>query len=140
MRTETSDSTALRLPWLMGLALVLFLFATSLWWPGCRRYPAVTSRDSLRLLQILNTACNTRNPARLEEFQRRMKDLDNQGKLSTGELRSYERILSLARSGKWEDAESAALRMARDQVGVGHPDPEEHERKPTQRNPRMKTR
>jgi hypothetical protein len=90
-------------------------------WLNRRQYPPVTSREALHALQLLNTACNTRDGKRLADAERRLADLDRQGKLSPGEKVGFEAIVGLAKAGRWAEAEAAAFRMAQDQVGVGHP-------------------
>lgn len=125
--TTNDESNRTRLRWLIGSALLLAIPLAIIWWPGCRQYPPVTSRESLKLLQLLNTACNTQDTQRLAEAERRFAELERKGKLSAGEKAGYEKIVGLARSGKWAAAEAAAFKMAQDQVGVGHPDPEDHD-------------
>ncbi len=117
----TTDSPSVR--WLSLLALVLLIPLVLIWWPGCRQYPAVTSRDALSAMQLLYTACNTRDAGRLAQVEQRVAKLKDEGKLSKAESRSFESILTLAKDGAWSDAEAAAFRFAQDQVGVGHPDP-----------------
>ena len=131
MITNDDAPTRGRLRWLVGALGLLAVPLVIVWWPGCRQYPPVTSREALTVLRLLNTACNTRDPQRLAEAQRRIADLDQQGKLSAKEKAAFEKIVGLAHAGKWEDAEAAAFKMAQDQVGVGHPDPDDHsEKKP----------
>lgn len=116
-----------RLRWLSGAAVLLSVPLLIVWWPGCRQYPPVTSRESLTLVRLLNTACNTKDPQRLADAERRLADLDRQGKMSPEEKAGFEKIVGMAKAGKWEDAEAAAFKMAQDQVGVGHPDPDHHD-------------
>jgi hypothetical protein len=37
------------------------------------------------------------------------------------EKAGFDRIIGMAKAGKWEDAEKAAFKMAEDQVGQGDP-------------------
>lgn len=120
----TTDRTAdapsrRRLYQLLGAAGVLLVSLLVVWWPGCRQYPAVSSRESLSLLRQLNTACNTRDDTRLAEVERRLAELNRQGKVTPEEKAGYDRIIGMARAGKWDDAEKAALKFAQDQVGQG---------------------
>jgi hypothetical protein len=121
-----------RLRALAGAVLLLAVPLTVVWWPGCREYSPVTSRESLRLVQLLNSACNTKDPKRLAEAERRLAELNRHGKLSPGEKTGFEKIVGLAKAGSWADAEAAAFKMAQDQVGVGHPAPSEPAHKPAQ--------
>lgn len=117
----TTDSPSLR--WLSLLALVLLIPLVLIWWPGCRQYPPVTSREALSAMQLLYSACNTRDATRLAQVEQRLSKLRAEGKLSEAESRSFESILKLAKEGEWKNAEAAAFKFAQDQVGVGHPDP-----------------
>lgn len=111
------------------LLLAALVFVVGLW-SGCRQYPPVTSREALNLVRQLNTACNTKDLQRLAEVERRLAELDRQGKLSAAEKTGFEKVIGQAKAGKWEEAETAAFKVAQDQVGVGHPAPDDHP-KPT---------
>lgn len=132
MNTD-SDGTSPRVRWLGGIALFLLVPLVVVWWPGCRQYPPVTSREALGLMQLLYTACNTKDPVRLSRVESGLDKLAREGKLSAGEAAGFDRILGMAKSGDWTSAEAAAFKFARDQVGVGHLDPDAHndERPPT---------
>lgn len=122
MTTETDEpesSTTLR--WLLPVTGALGVLVLVVWWPGCRTYPPVTSRESLTLMKLLYTACNTRDPVRLAKVEQGVSAARKAGKLSASEDRSFTHILGLARDGDWGSAQSAALQFAQDQVGVGHP-------------------
>jgi hypothetical protein len=122
--TERSQKTWWK--WVFGgvavLAVGLFVAGVL---SGCRQHPTVSSREGLSLLRLLNTACNTRDEAKLNDAERTMNELERRGKLTTAEKASFARIISAARSGDWATAEADAFRMASDQVGVGHPAPDE---------------
>lgn len=109
---------------LRRLLLVMALLAVPLavvWWPGCRQYPPVSSKESLKLMKLLYAACNTRDEKRLAEVERRLSELEREGKVTPQEKAGYDRIIGTARAGNWEKAEAAAFKFAQDQVGVGHP-------------------
>ena len=55
--------------WLLGVAGVMAAACAVVWWPGCRQYPAVSSRESLQMMKLLYTACNTKDPTRLEKVE-----------------------------------------------------------------------
>ena len=109
---------------LVGLAGVLAVPLAVIWWPGCRHYPAVTSEESLYLMKLLYTACNTKDPARLAEVERGVEKATRAGKLSPPEQEAFAEIIGTAKNGEWQEAERAAFRFAQDQVGRGHPAPE----------------
>lgn len=122
--TDGPDRSRLRR--LLGVMALLAVPLAVIWWPGCRQYPPVSSKESLTLLKLLYAACNTRDGKRLDEVERRLSDLGRQGKVTAEEKAGYDRIIGLARSGSWERAEAAAFKFAQDQVGVGHPSPDGH--------------
>jgi hypothetical protein len=111
---ESPQNTRLRvLLTCLGVLTVLVLFV---WWPGCRQYPRVTSKESLRLMKLLYTACNTRDPVRLATVEQGVEKSTREGKLTETEQNAFRYILDLARSSHWEQAEKASLRFAQDQV------------------------
>jgi hypothetical protein len=112
----TSDT---RLRTLAVLAAVLAVPIVIVWWPGCRQYPPVTSRESLSLMRLLNTACNTKDAVRLAKAEKQFQSLDRAGKLAPKERAAFESIISHAKAGDWESAETAAYKMAEDQIGLG---------------------
>lgn len=126
MTTNDDDGDPRRVRWLGGLAALLLVPLVVIWWPGCRQYPPVTSRESLTLMQLLYTACNTKDPVRLAKVEQGMEKLTRDGKLSADERAGFERIVATAKGGDWPRAEAAAFKFAQDQVGVGHPDPHAH--------------
>ncbi|MBX9627632.1 MAG: hypothetical protein K2X82_27775 [Gemmataceae bacterium] len=97
------------------------------WWPGCRQYPAVSSRESLSLMQLLYTACNTRDEKRLADAEKGVEKLTREGKMTAEERAGFDRIIGMARAGKWEDAEQAAFKFTQDQVGQGDDTPDDHD-------------
>lgn len=108
-----------RLRWLLGTAGVLTVAVLVVWWPGCREYPPVSSREALVLMKLLYTACNTRDVARLTKAEQGVEALTRAGKMTPGERAGFDHILGLAKSGDWAAAERAALKFAEDQVGQG---------------------
>lgn len=119
-----------RTRWLAGAAAVLVAATVAAWWPGCRQYPAVTSRQSLQQMKLLYAACNTRDAERLARVERGVEQLARQGKLSPAEREAFAEIVALARSGDWPAAERASFRFAEDQVGQGDAEPDRPDRAP----------
>ncbi len=124
MTTEREEGSS-RSRWLGGLAGILLVPLVLVWWPGCRQYEPVKSREALGLMQLLYAACNTKDPARLARVETGLDQLAREGKLSAGERTGFDRVLAMAKAGDWSRAEAAAFKFAQDQVGVGHPDPED---------------
>lgn len=111
--------------WLV--AGTLFVLLAVVWWPGCRKYPAVTSKESLGLVKLLYAACNTRDEKRLARAEERLTKLVQEGALSEPEREAFAEIVSTARAGQWERAEKAAFRFAQDQIGQGSESTRVHE-------------
>lgn len=105
--------------WLWGLLGVLTLAAVVVWWPGCRKYPPVTSPEALSLVRRLYTACNTRQEGRLAAVEVEVDRLTQQGILTPREEEAFRYIVGLAREGKWERAERECFRLAEDQLRPG---------------------
>lgn len=110
-----------RLAWLLSLALLLMMTSIVVWWPGCRRYPPVSSDESLAAMKLLYSACNMKSITSVQEVERRLDKLQSAGRISPDELSSFQSIIALAKSGQWQKAEDEAFRFARDQVGAGKP-------------------
>lgn len=108
-----------RMKRLIGVAGILAVLVALVWWPGCRQYPPVTSRENLDLIKLVYTACNTRNPKRLAAAQERIDKAAQTGELSPAEEAGFRSILETAAAGNWPAAEAAALRFAKDQLGQG---------------------
>jgi len=110
--------------WLLGALLLLALPLLVVWWPGCRQYPPVSSKESLELMKLLYSACNTKDEKRIAKVEEGIEKLTREGKMAPAERESFDKIIGLARAGNWEKAEEAAFKFAQDQVGVGHPNPD----------------
>ena len=129
MTTETEGDSK-RIRWLGALAGLLFVPLVVIWWPGCRQYAPVSSRESLKLMQLLYAACNTKDPVRLARVESGIEHLSREGKMSPAERAGFERILTMAKANDWTRAEAAAFKFAQDQIGAGHPDPSAHDDDP----------
>ncbi len=103
---------------LLVLLVIPFLF---IWWPGCRSYPKVSSKESLLLVRMLNTACNTQDAKRLQAAEERLAQLVAAGQVTTEEQQAFAEIVKQAQAGQWQQAEAAALKMAQDQAGRSGP-------------------
>ncbi len=96
------------------LGLFVLVLATMIM--GCSRHPKATTRDSMDFIKQVYTACNTKNPKRLSACEERLAELKSSGKISEGEIQSFQRVLKLASQGEWESAQAIALQYAQDQV------------------------
>lgn len=104
---------------LIGMASVLIMASIVVWWPGCRRYPPVSSAESLANMKLLYSACNMKSIKTVEDVERRVETLHSAGRMTLEELIGFQKIIALAKSGQWQKAEDEAFRFAQDQVGVG---------------------
>jgi hypothetical protein len=129
-----------RLRWLLGVLAVLAIGLVVVWWPGCRQYPAVTSKESLQLMKLLYAACNTRDTARLARVEQGVEGLARAGHLTAPEQEAFGKIIGLAKAGDWAGAEKASFKFAQDQVGQGHPAPEgdDHDHDHKEKSPKGK--
>jgi hypothetical protein len=101
---------------LIAIMLVLALIAAYLWWPSFKTYPEVTSRESLQLMKLLYTACNTQDVNRLNKVEADLQKLVTAKKMTTTEQDAFTRNITLAKNGAWKDAEKASFKFAQDQV------------------------
>ena len=128
MTSKPDVTHRLRRPWRsIGVAGLLAIPLVVIWWPGCRQYPAVTSKEALQQIKLLYAACNTKDPERLGRVERGIEKLTRESKLSPAEQEGFAKIIAMAKAGDWERAEKAAFKFAEDQVGQGHPDPDQHD-------------
>jgi hypothetical protein len=116
---DSDDVNRSRLRWMLGVLALVAIPLTIIWWPGCRQYPPVRSRESLELIKLLYTACNTKDPVRLARAEQSVQKLKQDGKLSDDEDEAFTRIIRMAKAGEWAKAEKAAFRFAQDQIGAG---------------------
>ena len=112
---------------LVGVAGLLTVPLLVIWWPGCRQYPAVTSKEGMQQMKLLYSACNTKDTERLGRVEQGVEKLTREGKLSPAEQEAFAKIIGMAKSDDWERAEKAAFKFAQDQVGQGHPAPDDHD-------------
>lgn len=108
-----------RLRWLLAAMALLAVAVALVWWPGCRQYPPVTSRENLSLMKLLYSACSAQDPARLAKVEQGVARASREGKMTEPEQQAFAKVIALAREGQWREAEKAALRFAQDQVGQG---------------------
>ena len=121
MTIDSDEETAgrRRLRWRIGAVSLGAAVLLIVWWPGCREYPAVTSKESLGLMRLLYAACNTKDPARLAKVEKDLEKLTRDNKLTPPEHEAFAGIVDMAKAGDWTRAEKAALKFAQDQVGQG---------------------
>lgn len=109
---ETSPTLRLGL----GLMAVLMVCLAVVYWPGCRQYPEATHPQTLRLIKLLYTACNTQSEPRLAEFEKELQAIRQTSALSTAEEQAFTAIIDLARQGHWTQAQDQCYKFAQDQV------------------------
>lgn len=100
-----------RQPLTLALAVFYFLSLT-----GCGSQPQVSSAESMSLIKKFYTAANSKNDSRLKDCEADFAKLKQAAKLSEKEIESFDKILGLAKSGQWEQAQELALSFAEAQV------------------------
>jgi len=137
---DDENPSSRRLWRLVGVAGVLAIPLLVIWWPGCRQYPSLTSKEGMQQMKLLYAACNTKDTERLGRVEQGVEKMTREGKLSPAELEAFSKIIGMAKASDWERAEKAAFKFAQDQVGQGHPAPDEHDhhhdKKPQKGNPK----
>jgi hypothetical protein len=100
----------------LALLGVLGVLLAAVWWPGCKRYPEVSSREGLELMRALYTACSSRSEERLAKVERALEESERTGKVTPKEAKAFRSVIATARQGDWDSAASESFRFARDQV------------------------
>ena len=100
MPTNAKTPNRRRLWQMIGATGILLIPLLVIWWPGCRQYPAVTSKDSLGLIKLLYAACNTKDPARLARVEQGMEMTTREGKMSPAEQEAFAKIIGMAKAGR----------------------------------------
>lgn len=93
--------------YLVVLALSLVLLA------GCGQ--AKIQPDNLELTVTLRTALSTQNPVWLEQNIAAIDQRRAAGKMDDQEYEAFQGIIAMAKSGQWQDAERAAVRLQKAQ-------------------------
>jgi hypothetical protein len=115
-RDRDEASSGRRLLGLSGIGVVLLAALVFVWWPGCRQYPEVSSKEALQLVKLLYAACNTRDADRLAKVEARLEHVEAAGKLTPQEGQAFRAIIELARAGDWEQATRSSFKFAQDQI------------------------
>jgi hypothetical protein len=92
-----------------GLAAVSALLVT-----GCAKPPQV-SQGNFKLIDGLRTAASARDSSWLEACDNLLEEGKKKGTVSDIEDQEFSAIIALAREGKWEQAEAAAIRLGEGQ-------------------------
>lgn len=100
----------------IALAILGLLTLLLLALPLGRSFPPPSGPDSLALVQQLYTACNTRDPQRLHQVERRLDELHRQQLITPAEHQACQRIIDMAKNGQWDHAAQRSLRFAQHQV------------------------
>lgn len=116
MRGDEEIRQPNRLRWLMVALVVLLLPLSFIWMPGCRQYPPVSSPESLKLMKLLYSACNSKNQSRLAKVEAEISKLSSANQLTVEEREAFERIIKMAKANQWQAAELSAFQFAQDQI------------------------
>lgn len=113
----TCDNSPMRC-WLGArLALVLVLvLGTSLGSTGCSQPPKLSSKQGVRILQALRTACNSQDTERLARVETALAKAVEAGEVTESEREAFAQIIDWAKRGDWGQANAACKRFERVQV------------------------
>ena len=111
---QADSSGALR--WVAGFGAVALVVGVGIWWAGGKKFPPVSSEESLHLMRALYTACSSQNDQRLAVVERKVVEAADAGQMSAEERAAFEEIVGYARAEDWERAAGESYRFARDQV------------------------
>jgi len=92
-----------------GLAAVAGLLVT-----GCAKPPQI-SQGNFKLIDGLRTAASAKETSWLEACEKLLEEGKKKGTVSDVEDQEFSAIIALAREGKWEQAEAAAIRLGKAQ-------------------------
>jgi hypothetical protein len=104
------------LRWVAGIGAVALLVGIGFWWASGKKFPPISSEESLHLMRALYTACSSQNDQRLAVVERKVVEAADAGQMSAEERAAFEEIVSYARADDWERAAGESYRFARDQV------------------------
>lgn len=96
------------------------------WWRSRPAYPVASSPESMYLMRLCYSTCNAKDPARLQMLKTGLQEAIRLEKLTPAEESAFAKIIAMAERQEWEAAEAASFQFAEDQVGRGHPTPDEH--------------
>lgn len=103
------------------LALSLLSFTLLI---GCSRQPVV-EHNNLALISSLRTACSAKNDTWLSGVERAVTKRFDDGAMSETERDEFTRLISLAKSGDWQSAESACFSWEKAQLSRTRAAPDE---------------
>ena len=96
--------------------LILTFAACAAWTAGCSGYPAVSSGETVTLIAALRTACSSRSPQRLARALEVIEQRRSKGELADAEYAAFQKIVTMAKEGRWQDAEQETYRFQQAQV------------------------
>lgn len=104
----------------LGILSAFLLAGFMLVFPGCNGPPAMESEEAHSTADALYTAITSRRTDLLDESETRLKELNNNGKISAEALESLTDIIEQARSGSWQDAAEELDSFIRHQPQAQH--------------------
>lgn len=75
---------------------------------GCDR-PPQASPENLRMIAALRTALSAENSEWLDQNEAVLEERHASGQLSAEEHQEFQRIITMAREGRWKEAEQRAI-------------------------------
>ncbi|HWL09653.1 MAG TPA: hypothetical protein VNQ76_14680 [Planctomicrobium sp.] len=100
----------------LTVAIVLFAILAGgplvRWWTR----PPVVESGNLKHLQVLMTAVSSRNQEQLERIEGKISGQLEAGEMSMKEHQAFQKIITQAKSGEWEQAYQESFRLAEGQL------------------------
>jgi hypothetical protein len=104
---------------ILSLVFLTALVGAVLWWMWS--IPAVVHYDNLKYVQLLRTACSSQRMDQIEGVERAIQQRKDSGNMTDREWEEFVKILALARSGQWRNADQATLRLEQAQLNRHRP-------------------
>jgi hypothetical protein len=103
-----------RLSWCFLSALLLSICLWQLWLIWTR--PPVVQTDNLRFVQLIRTACSSKRQDYLLGVEKSLQSQQASEPMSAAEQSFFQRILDLAKNGKWDEADRLAQQLENAQL------------------------
>ncbi len=112
-----NDSTTVVRNVLIAAAVVAVSIGTTVWW--FRPRPPAVQSDTVRYLQLLRTSVSTHDPNAIEAVARAITKRRAEHPTRNVEWDYFERIISLAQKGEWDQAERVTVGWEESQSSRG---------------------
>lgn len=111
--------------WLVWGAAATILGIAIFWVISLWQYPPAVEFSNLRYIQLLRTAVSSERADWLEKVKSAIKGRVAEGAMSEQELAHFNRVIALAETGKWTEADKMCLRFEEAQLSRRRSPPRE---------------